>query len=288
MGESLHSVCSVVAPREKDIEGLAGPNVRKLGNAAYEWDIEVGGASLENRRELEAMTRGSYPTTDVAVLPAATRRKDVLVCDMDSTLIGQECIDELADYAGVRKQVSAVTERAMRGEIGFEDALRERVATLEGLPESALEECYRTRITLNAGARTLARTMRASGAVTVVVSGGFTFFAERVAEACGFEFAHANVLEVKDGKLTGRVVEPILGRQAKLDALLRYTDGDPSRACVIGDGANDLAMIQAAGMGIAFRAKPVVAEAARFRIDHTDLATALLLQGYREADFVLD
>ena len=254
--------------------------------------IDAGVLSEAEALALEADYRASHPEADAAVVVTEHSRKSVLVCDMDSTLIGQECIDELADFAGVRERVSAVTERAMRGEIGFEDALRERVATLEGLPESALEECYRTRITLNAGARTLARTMRESGAVTVMVSGGFTFFAERVAEACGFEFAHANVLEVRDGKLTGRVAEPILGREAKLDALLRYTDGDPSRACVIGDGANDLAMIQAAGqaggMGIAYRAKPVVSEAARFRIDHTDLATALFWQGYSEADFVLD
>ena len=294
MDDSLHSICSVVAPRDGHGLPISDPGVRYPADTAYEWDVVAGAAGAarhptsEEARKLEAYLRERHPTADVAVLPAATRRKGVLVCDMDSTLIGQECIDELAEFAGVGDRVRATTERAMRGEIGFEDALRERVASLAGLAESVLEECYRTRITLNPGARTLARTMAEAGATTVVVSGGFTFFADRVAEACGFAHAHANVLEIEDGVLTGRVVEPILGREAKLETLLRYSDNDPSRACVIGDGANDLAMIQAAGMGIAYRAKPIVAEAARYRIDHTDLTTALIWQGYGQSEFVDD
>jgi phosphoserine phosphatase len=220
---------------------------------------------------------------DFAVQPAQGRRKRLFVADMDSTIIGCECLDELADFAGVKAQVVAITERAMRGEIGFEGALRERVGMLKGLPLDALRQCYEARVRLNPGARTLVRTLRAHGVRCVLVSGGFTFFTARVAEACGFQDHRANRL-IDDGQLLlGQVGEPILGREAKLAALGEEAAGlgvRPFDAIAIGDGANDLAMIEAAGLGVAYRAKPVVAAQADCRIDHADLTAVLYFQGY--------
>ena len=225
---------------------------------------------------------------DVCIQASGNRKKSLLICDMDSTLIGQECIDELADFAGVKDRVSAITERAMRGEIGFEGALTERVSHLKNLDISVLQKCFEERITLNEGARTLCQTMKANGAKTVIVSGGFTFFTGRVAEACGFDEHQANTLIEGGTKLTGTVGMPILGREAKLDAMNTHSAefGGASNAIAIGDGANDLAMITAAGLGIAFYAKPVVAAQAHCAINHTDLTTALYFQGYREDEFV--
>jgi len=229
-------------------------------------------------------------TGDACVMAVAGRRKGLLICDMDSTLIGQECIDELADFAGVKDRVSAITERAMRGEIGFEGALTERVGLLEGLSLDVLQRCFDERITLNPGARTLCQTMKAQGAKTLIVSGGFTFFSQRVAEATGFAAHQANVLLDDGDALTGKVAMPILGREAKEAALRAATDslGGPETAIALGDGANDLAMIQAAGLGIAFEAKPAVAAAAHSAINHTDLTSALFFQGYHEDEFVTD
>lgn len=225
---------------------------------------------------------------DLCIQPESNRKKKLLMCDMDSTLIGQECIDELADYAGVKDEVSKITERAMQGEIGFEGALEARVALLKGLPLETLQDCYNTRIHLNKGAKTLAATMKRSGAKTVIVSGGFTFFTERVAHDAGFDDHNANILLSDNGKLTGKVAYPILGREAKLKALKSYSDGlgGPKNAVAIGDGANDLAMIEAAGLGIAYKAKPAVAKAASCAINYTDLTTALYFQGYCEREFV--
>lgn len=222
---------------------------------------------------------------DICVMPVKGRRKSLLICDMDSTLIGQECIDELADFAGVKERVSAITERAMNGEIGFEGALRERVGLLEDLPLATLQQCFDERIVLNDGARTLCQTMKADGAKTVIVSGGFTFFSERVAEACGFAHHQANILLHKAEKLTGTVADPILGREAKLAALKSHI-ADPADSIAIGDGANDLAMITAAGLGLAYYAKPTVAAAAHSAIRFTDLRTALYFQGFSEDEFV--
>lgn len=225
---------------------------------------------------------------DVIIQPMERRRKRLLVADMDSTLIGQECIDEIAGLLGIKARVAAITERAMRGELAFELALRERVALLEGLEEKALQAVFEERITLNAGARTLARTMRANGALTVIVSGGFTHFTARVMERAGFDAHQANELEIRDEKLTGRVIEPILGRQAKLDALRRHRRSLGLRreeTLGLGDGANDLAMIAEAGLGIAYHAKPIVAAAADARIDHGDLTGVLFAQGYRRGEF---
>lgn len=221
---------------------------------------------------------------DCVVQPAANRRKRLLVADMDSTIIEQECIDELADAVGLKERVAAITERAMRGEIDFEPALRERVALLAGLPRSALQEVFDSRITLRPGARALVSTMRAHGAHTALVSGGFSFFTKRIAEAAGFDENRANVLEFDGDALAGTVREPILSRQAKLDTLRELTGRhgiDPSLSLAVGDGANDLAMIEAAGVGVAFHAKPAVAAAAHARVDHSDLTALLYMQGYR-------
>jgi phosphoserine phosphatase len=208
---------------------------------------------------------------------------------MDSTMIGQECIDELADFAGMKAHVAAITERAMRGEIEFEPALRERVALLKDLPASAVDEVLAKRITLTPGGRELVATMRAHGAYACLVSGGFTLFTSAVAAKIGFQENRANELVVRDGKFTGEVKEPILGRAAKLATLvdlMESFDLDDIDSVVVGDGANDLAMIQAAGLGVAYHAKPAVAAAAAARIDHGDLTALLYAQGYRREEFV--
>ena len=226
---------------------------------------------------------------DVVVQPQADRRKKLLLADMDSTMIGQECIDELADFAGLKAHVAAITERAMRGEIAFEPALRERVALLKGLPVTVVNEVLKSRITLTPGAVELIRTMRANGAYTCLVSGGFTLFTTRVAELIGFQENRANELLVEDSKLTGKVAEPILGREAKLATLVDLRESfdiDNLDTMVVGDGANDLAMIEQAGAGVAYHAKPAVAAAAGMRIDHGDLTALLYIQGYKRSEFV--
>jgi phosphoserine phosphatase len=233
----------------------------------------------------------SHHKIDANIVPDAHRKKRLLIADMDSTIIGCECIDEIADYAGVKPQIAAITERAMRGEIPFESALRERVALLKGLPETTLARVYRERVRLNDGARILVRTMSEAGATTALISGGFTFFTARVAEAAGFAGHKANELDIEDGKLAGTVREPILGREAKLQSLVALANEngiDMKETLAIGDGANDLGMITTAGLGLAYRAKPIVAEAAHARLDHSDLSAALYLQGYRETELVLD
>jgi len=232
--------------------------------------------------------RGDLPI-DIVVQPQADRRKKLLLADMDSTMIGQECIDELADFAGLKAHVARITERAMRGEIAFEPALRERVALLKGLPVDVVDETLQDRITLTPGGRELVGTMRAHGAYTCLVSGGFTLFTEKVGAMIGFQENRANTLLVEDGKLSGAVVEPILGREAKLATLVELREAfdlDNLDTLVVGDGANDLGMIQQAGMGIAYRAKPAVAAAATMRIDHGDLTALLYAQGYKRSEFV--
>lgn len=226
---------------------------------------------------------------DVNCLPAANRRKRLLIADMDSTIIPVECIDEVADFAGVRDRVQPITERAMRGEIGFEDALRARVALVEGMAEARLQAVFDERVSLNPGARALVRTMRAHGAHTALVSGGFSFFTERVAAAAGFDENRANRLIAESGRLTGRVAEPVLGRAAKVEALVELTARlglAAADALAVGDGANDLGMIEAAGLGVAFHAKPIVAERARAGIRHGDLTALLYLQGYGADEIV--
>lgn len=232
--------------------------------------------------------RGDLPV-DIVVQPQALRRKKLFLADMDSTMIGQECIDELADFAGVKAHVAKITERAMRGEIEFEPALRERVALLKGLPVGVVDEVLAHRIKPTPGGRELVATMRAHGAWTCLISGGFTLFTNAVAAWIGFQENRANRLLIADSKLTGEVAEPILGRAAKLATLTELRESfdlDDIDTLVVGDGANDLGMIQQAGLGVAYHAKPAVAAAAAARIDHGDLTALLYMQGYRQEEFV--
>ena len=256
-----------------------------LGPNAADLPVESAFPALIRERAEGAL---AGRRVDVCVQPAEGRRKRLLIADMDSTIINVECLDELADFAGVKAQVSAITERAMAGELAFEGALRERVAMLKGLGLDALQACYDDRVRLNPGAETLVRTMAAHGARCVLVSGGFTFFTGRVATAAGFHDNRANTLIEASGALAGLVGEPILGREAKLTALQEEVAAlgvTPAAALAIGDGANDLAMIEAAGLGVAYRAKPIVAAQADARVDHADLTALLYFQGYRREEF---
>ena len=254
------------------------------GDAA---DLAFAADPAAARGTLEGVAGG----TDVVVQPAAGREKRLLVADMDSTMITVECIDELADYAGLKPRIAAVTEAAMRGELDFEAALDARVALLAGLDAGAISRCLAERVRIMPGAQVLVRTMRARGGRCVLVSGGFTRFAEPVGERIGFDRVIANVLEIADGRLTGRVARPIVGAATKLEtleaerALLRLA---PGAVLAVGDGANDLAMIGAAGLGVAYRAKPLVAAAAMARIEHGDLSALLHAQGIPSREWVRD
>jgi phosphoserine phosphatase len=257
-------------------------------------DIPFTGQISYEGRDIHAIesrlreARGDLPI-DIVVQPRALRRKKLFLADMDSTMIGQECIDELADFAGLKAHVAGITERAMRGEIEFESALRERVALLKDMPVGAVDEVLKKRITPTPGGRELVMTMRANGAYTCLISGGFTLFTNAVAAMIGFQENRANELLIRDGKLTGEVREPIVGRAAKLATLMELRESfdlDEIDTLVAGDGANDLGMIEAAGLGVAYHAKPAVAAAAAARIDHGDLTALLYAQGYRRDEFV--
>ena len=251
------------------------------------WEIPVShDPSLKSRVGAEIASR----PVDINVLVARgrSRRKSLLVADMESTIIEQECLDELAEYAGIRPRIAAITERAMRGELDFEAALKERVGLLAGLDASILQEIYDRRVSLMPGATTLIATLKAHGAYCALVSGGFTFYTEKIAQRLGFDTQQANTLEVAAGKIAGTVATPILGREAKLSALQRLAGElgvEEADALATGDGANDLAMIKAAGLGVAFRAKPLVAAEAAASVRHGDLTALLYLQGYRREDF---
>ncbi|WP_298091712.1 phosphoserine phosphatase SerB [uncultured Sphingomonas sp.] len=261
------------------------PGERRWIDSGVAGDIDFTGDPLLAREALE----GVFAATDVVVQPSEGREKRLLVADMDSTMITVECIDELADYAGIKAEVAEVTERAMRGELDFGAALDARVALLEGLREDVIAQCLAERVTLMAGARALVRTMKARGGLTVLVSGGFTRFAEPVAAEIGFDRAIANVLEIADGRLTGRVRKPIVGSDTKettLLAALTERGLEPGASMAVGDGANDLAMIRRAGLGVAFRAKPIVAGAAGARVDHGDLTALLYAQGIARREWV--
>jgi len=226
---------------------------------------------------------------DLVIQPTEGRKKSMLLADMDSTMIQQECIDELADAAGVGEKVKDITARAMNGELDFEEALRERVALLEGQDASIVKEVLDARITMMPGGVELVATMRANGGYAALVSGGFTAFAEPVAKHLGFDEARANILLYKDGKLTGKVQDPILGRDAKVASLKEISAArglTPKDVLAVGDGANDLGMLGLAGTGVALHAKPVVAAECEIRINHGDLSALLFLQGYTRDDFV--
>jgi len=273
----------ISAPQRRTDQWLA-PREAWLAEFATNEDGATAALKAAVRRALNGLT------IDVNVVAgdAAARRKKLLVADMDSTIIQQECIDEMADMLGLRTRIAAITERAMRGELDFAAALRERLGLLAGLTEADLAKVYSERITAMPGARALVATMRRHGAFTALVSGGFNFFTSRVRAATGFDVDHSNTLETASGRLTGRIIGPILGREAKLACLERYAAErglTSAETLAVGDGANDLDMIRAAGLGVAYRAKPVVAAEAAAGIVHGDLTALLYLQGYRRDEF---
>ena len=250
-------------------------------------DLLIAAMPEAARQALEGLISG----VDVIVQGEADRRKRLLVADMDSTMIGVECIDELADYAGIKAEIAAITERAMHGELLFEAALEERVALLEGLDEAVLARCHEERVRVTPGAKALVRTMRRDGAECLLVSGGFTHFADRVAEEIGFTRAISNRLGLAGGKLDGSVAKPIVGAEAKKEALLTAIAAagiDPSQSLAVGDGANDIPMLEAAGLGVAYHAKVAAAAAADARIEHCDLTALLYAQGYARSEWEAD
>lgn len=273
-----------ISAAEDALGGTAGREWVEPGRAC---DLLLGPEPGKARLALE----GLLPGVDVVVQPRAGRRRRLLVADMDSTMIMVECIDELADYAGVKAEVAAVTQRAMRGELDFAAALDARVALLKGLDAGLIDRCHDERVHLTPGARALVRTMRAHGAYCLLVSGGFSLFADRVAAAIGFDEARANDLHVGEGRLAGTVGRPILGAEGKRQALLETAAarGIPlAEALAVGDGANDIPMLQEAGLGIAYHAKPAAAAAADARIDANDLGAILFAQGYPMREWVAD
>ena len=270
-----------------DLELFAGLGIGAVEELSpgFAFDLPVADhAALATARE-----RAKGLKLDINLVHTERRRKKLLVADMDSTIINVECLDELADMAGLKPQIAAITERAMRGELEFEAALKERVGMLKGLKLDALERTYAERVKLNPGAKSLLATMRAHGAHTMLVSGGFGYFTSRVAKAAGFHVERGNVLLDDGSALTGEVGMPILGREAKLQALeeavasLKIGFED---SLAVGDGANDLGMIERAGLGVAYHAKPVVAEAAGAAINHNDLTALLYLQGYSDSEII--
>lgn len=265
------------------------PSEVDILHAGRAMDIKSTANSVETLRVSAEQALRPYSQVDWCLQPnIADRKKSMLIADMDSTMITVECIDELADFVGKKEAVSEITEAAMRGELDFEGALKERVGLLKGLPVDALETCYRERIEIMPGAKSLVRTMTHKGAFAALVSGGFTFFTERVADAIGFQANRANILGIENGELTGTVVEPICGAQSKLEALNEYCADrgiEPKQVLAVGDGANDIPMLQAAGLGVAYHAKPKTAAATHAAVRNGDLSTLLYFQGYRTQDF---
>jgi phosphoserine phosphatase len=279
----------IAAPGSGAIGARVVEMLRDLGGEAPHWLFPAEACEVpdfERLAEFNVDIR-TLPI-DAAVVSIHNRRKRLLIADMDSTMIEQECIDELGDMAGVGERIKAITLSAMRGELDFEGALTERVRLLKGLDASIIDRIIRERITYMAGGRTLIATMKAHGAYTALVSGGFTPFTERVGKYLGFDESQANELIIADGKLTGEVGYPILGQQAKVEALKRITRRlglEPADAIAVGDGANDLSMLSEAGLGVALHAKPHVQEGSLIRINHGDLTALLYLQGYTRAQF---
>ncbi len=253
------------------------------------YDIYIDGEVPETLKRLLEM-RAHESKADLAVQPAQGREKKLLISDMDSTMIRQECIDELADMVGIKEKVAAITERAMRGDIEFEEALKERVALLKGVTVAQMQQVFDERIKLMPGARALVKTMRKRGAYTVLVSGGFSFFTARVANAIGFDTEEANVLMLQNETLTGEVRPPVLGKESKRDALLNFCKErkvSPDLTIAVGDGANDALMVEAAGMGVAYHAKPRLQKAAKVRIRFCDLRALLYIQGIPRSDWAV-
>jgi phosphoserine phosphatase len=272
---------------DRAAQALRGVERRRWLDEGVAADLVFTGELKAKRAALESALANE--PVDVIVQPLARRLKRLLVADMDSTLIGQECVAELADLAGVGDRVAAIAERAMRGEVAFAPALRERVALLAGLPETVIGEVLKDRITLNRGARALVQTMRANGAYVAIVSGGFHQFTRAIRERLGADEDRANVPAIEDGKLTGKVIEPILGQDAKLGVLKEIAAAMGAAledTLAVGDGANDLPMLQAAGLGVAYHAKPKVAAGADARVEHADLSALLYAQGFARKDFV--
>jgi phosphoserine phosphatase len=267
-----------------------GGRVQKLSWLGEDRACDIFWSEIEAEEAyLKISERLKDAPCDWLIQPVLARKKKLLISDMDSTIIGQECIDELADKVGIKAKVAEITERAMCGELDFNTALNERVALLKDLPEAALLQVYQERIRLNKGAECLVKTMAANGAKCVLVSGGFTFFTEKVAQEAGFHAQHANELEISAGKLTGNVQLPILDKQSKVEFLRKYQTEqnlDAAEIIALGDGANDLPMLQAAGLGVAYYAKPALQEVLRAQINYTDLTAALFFQGYAENEWV--
>jgi len=250
-------------------------------------DLRFTGVDVAPAQAAAAVALDGLPL-DVVAQPLEFRRKSLLIADMDSTIVEGETLDELAALAGVGDRVAPITARAMNGEIGFADALRERVALLEGHPADLIDRVLDA-MAISPGAEAAVRTMRANGARCVLISGGFTMFTERVRDSVGFDVAEGNTLDVAEGRLTGTVSEPILGKERKLESLREHTAArgiDPAATMAVGDGANDLPMLQAAGLGVAYRAKPTVRQKVRARLDHADLTGLVYLQGYRRSEIV--
>ncbi|MDQ3074772.1 MAG: phosphoserine phosphatase SerB [Pseudomonadota bacterium] len=286
------TIATLIAADRLDERLLRAALARLPGARLAQW-IEPGSVAALEAEATSLQMRAAFEgweSVDIIPVGKAVAEKKLLVADMDSTMIGQECIDELADYAGIKPAIAAITERAMLGELDFAAALRERVMLLRGLDESAVERCLAERVRPNPGAATLVRTMRSRGAMTLLVSGGFTAFAGPVAALLGFERVEANVLAASDGRLSGTVTGRIVDAAYKARALVEARESlgaDRADVLAVGDGANDIAMIEAAGLGIAYRAKPALAAVADARLDHHGLDALLWAQGIRRADWVL-
>ncbi|MFL6789046.1 MAG: phosphoserine phosphatase SerB [Sphingomicrobium sp.] len=286
-------IATLIAAGRLDERLMEAALARLPGARLSEWIDRGDAADIQVDGEVDAIRDAleGWEGVDVIAHPPGPREKKLLVADMDSTMIGQECIDELADYAGVKSRVAEITERAMHGELDFAGALKERVALLEGLDEAVIEQCLAEKIRPTPGAATLIRTMQARGAETILVSGGFTAFVAPIAEWIGFERFEANVLGVDAGKLTGTTLGPIVDSRRKHDVLTeaRARLGlTPADTMAIGDGANDIPMVEEAGLGIAYRAKPALAAVANARLDHHGLDALLWAQGIARRHWIED